>query len=161
MVDPRYSVAASKAKYWLPVKPGTDIALVLAWCNVLVAEGRYDKEFVAKHGHGFDKFVAAIKDNTPEWAAEETGDRRGADPRHRARDGEPPPATLVHPGRRVNWNGDDAQRSRAIALLNALLGNWGRKGGLFLPAGMKVAPYPLPEVPRVRQAEGRQPGRRA
>jgi thiosulfate reductase / polysulfide reductase chain A len=37
------------------------------------------------------------------------------------------PASLVHPGRRVNWNGDDTQRSRAIALLNALLGNWARK----------------------------------
>jgi len=34
------------------------------------------------------------------------------------------PATIIHPGRRVNWYGDDTQRSRAIALLNALMGNW-------------------------------------
>ncbi len=61
VVDPRFSVAASKAKYWLPVKPGTDIALLLAWMNLLVTEGRYDKAFVAKHGHGFDKFAAEIK----------------------------------------------------------------------------------------------------
>ena len=61
VVDPRFSVAASKAKYWLPIKPGTDMALLLAWMNVLVSEGLYDKEFVAKHGHGFDKFAAAIK----------------------------------------------------------------------------------------------------
>ena len=73
VVDPRFSVAASKAKYWLPIKPGTDLALLLAWANVLVTEGRYDREFVAKHGHGFDKFAAAIKDCTPEWAAKETG----------------------------------------------------------------------------------------
>ena len=32
------------------------------------------------------------------------------------------PAAIVHPGRRVNWYGDDTQRSRGIALLNALLG---------------------------------------
>ena len=54
----------------------------------------------------------------------------------------------MHPGRRVVWYGDDTQRSRAIALLSALLGNWGRKGGLFLSAGMKIAPYPLPEYPK-------------
>ena len=54
----------------------------------------------------------------------------------------------MHPGRRVVWNGDDTQRSRAIALLSALLGNWGRKGGLYLSAGMKIAPYPLPKYPK-------------
>ncbi len=48
VVDPRYSVAASKAKYWLPIKPGTDLALLLAWMNVLVTEGRYDTAFVAR-----------------------------------------------------------------------------------------------------------------
>jgi hypothetical protein len=35
------------------------------------------------------------------------------------------PATSVHPGRRTNWYGNDAQRCRASALLNALLGSWG------------------------------------
>ena len=35
---------------------------------------------------------------------------------------------------------------------HALLGNWGRKGGLFLSAGMKIAGYPLPEVPRGEEA---------
>ncbi len=38
VVDPRFSVAASKAKYYLPIKPGTDIALLLAWMNVIVKE---------------------------------------------------------------------------------------------------------------------------
>ncbi len=146
-VDPRYSTAASKAKHWLPVKPGTDIALVLAWMNVLVKEGLYDREFVAKHGHGFDKFAAAIAESTPEWAEKETGiaaDAIRATAREMAMHR---PATLVHPGRRVNWYGDDAQRSRAVALLNALLGNWGRRGGLYLSAGMKVAGYPFPKYP--------------
>src|SRR5512145_2742762 len=72
VVDPRFSVAASKAKHWLPVKPGTDLALLLAWMNILVTEGWYDKAFVDKHGHGFDKFAAEIAKSTPEWAAAET-----------------------------------------------------------------------------------------
>ncbi|HEX5640397.1 MAG TPA: molybdopterin-dependent oxidoreductase, partial [Burkholderiaceae bacterium] len=147
VVDPRYSVAASKAKYWLPIKPGTDLALLLAWMNILVTEGWYDRNFVAQHGHGFDKFVEEIKSATPEWAAAETG----LDPaliRATARElSLRRPASLVHPGRRVNWYGDDAQRSRAVALLNALLGNWGRRGGLFIQNGIKVAGYPLPKYP--------------
>jgi thiosulfate reductase/polysulfide reductase chain A len=148
VVDPRFSVAASKAKYWLPIRPGTDLALILAWCNVLVAEGRYDKAFVARHGHGFDKFVAAIKDDTPEWAEKETG-IDAATIRATVRElADAAPAALVHPGRRVAWNGDDAQRSRAIALLSALLGNWGRKGGLYLAAGIDLAGYPLPKPPK-------------
>ncbi len=68
------------------------------------------------------------------------------------------PASLVHPGRRVNWHGDDTQRSRAVALLNALLGNWGRKGGLYLAAGMKVAPYPLPKYPESKLGVADNPG---
>jgi len=147
VVDPRYSVAASKAKYWLPIKPGTDLALLLAWMNVLVTEGWYDRTFVAEHGLGFDKFVEEIKSATPEWAAAETG----LDPaliRKTARElSLRRPASLIHPGRRVNWYGDDAQRSRAIALLNALLGNWGRRGGIHIQNGIKVAGYPLPKYP--------------
>ena len=147
VVDPRFSVAASKAKYWLPIKPGTDIALLLAWMNILVTEGWYDKTFVAQYGHGFDKFVDEIKSATPEWAAAETG----LDPaliRATAREfALRRPHSLVHPGRRVNWYGDDAQRSRAIALLNALLGNWGRRGGIHIQNGIKVAGFPLPKYP--------------
>ena len=58
------------------------------------------------------------------------------------------PATLVHPGRHATWYGDDAQRGRAVALLNALLGSWGRKGGFYQPASMNVPAYPYPPYPK-------------
>ena len=72
VADPRFSVAASKAKYYLPVKPGTDIALVNAWMNVIVNENLYDKEYVDKYGFGFEQFKAEIQKYTPEWAYTET-----------------------------------------------------------------------------------------
>lgn len=148
VVDPRYSTAASKAKYWLPIKPGTDLALILAWMNVVIAEGRYDRAFVEHHGMGFDRFAAEIAGATPEWAAAETGiDAQTI--RLTAREfSAHRPATIIHPGRRVNWYGDDTQRSRAIALLNALMGNWGRKGGLFIQQGFDLPAYPLPKPPK-------------
>lgn len=148
VVDPRFSVAASKAKYYLPIKPGTDLALLLAWMNVLVNEGLYDSEYVRKHGFGFEQFAASIQQYTPEWAYPETG----IEPeviRETAREmARFKPATLVHPGRHVTWYGDDTQRSRAVALLNALLGSWGRRGGFYTPVSMDVPPYPYPEYPK-------------
>ncbi len=147
VVDPRFSVAASKAKHYLPIKPGTDLALVLAWMHVLVTEGLYDKEYVAQHGFGFEAFAAELAPYTPEWAYPETG----IEPqviRETAREmARFKPATLVHPGRRAAWYGDDAQRSRAVALLNALLGSWGRKGGFYTPVSMDVPGYPYPDYP--------------
>jgi thiosulfate reductase / polysulfide reductase chain A len=160
VVDPRFSVAASKAKFWLPIKPGTDTALVLGWMNMLVAEGRYDRAFVETYGHGFDKFVAAIKDYTPEWAATETG----LDPaliRAAAREfSTHRPRTIVHPGRRTNWYGDDTQRSRAVALLNMLLGNYGRRGGFYLATNVAIPGYPKPKPPAVARGRADNPDKR-
>jgi thiosulfate reductase/polysulfide reductase chain A len=148
VVDPRFSIAASKAKYYLPIAPGTDLALLLAWMNVIVGEGLYDKEYVGEHGFGFEQFEAYIRQCTPEWAYPETG----IDPaliRETAREmARYRPATLVHPGRHATWYGDDTQRSRALALLNALLGSWGRKGGFYSPVSMDVPAYPYPPYPK-------------
>ncbi|RPI01175.1 MAG: nitrate reductase [Calditrichaeota bacterium] len=147
VVDPRFSVAASKAKYYLPIKPGADLALLLAWMNVLVTENLYNQDYVTKYGFGFDHFVNEILPFTPEWAYPETGiepDLIRQTARVMARH---KPATLIHPGRHVTWYGDDAQRSRAIALLNALMGNWGVKGGFYYPVSMDIPGYPYPEYP--------------
>ena len=69
VVDPRYSSVAMKADYWLPIKPGTDTALLLAWMNVLITEKLYDAAFVQKWTVGFDQLVQHVKPFTPEWAA--------------------------------------------------------------------------------------------
>ena len=160
VVDPRYSVAASKAKHYLPIKPGTDIALLLAWMNVLVTEGLYDREYVESNGFGFEAFQAVVAQYTPEWAYA----RCGIDPaliRETAREmAKHRPATLVHPGRHVTWYGDDAQRSRAVALLNGLLGSWGRKGGFYYPSSLDVPPYPYPEYPHSERGTVDNPGRK-
>ena len=59
------------------------------------------------------------------------------------------PATLVHPGRRVTWYGDDTQRSRAIALLNALMDSWGRRGGFWTATPMDMPGHPYPPYPKL------------
>jgi thiosulfate reductase/polysulfide reductase chain A len=160
VADPRFSIAASKAKHYLPVKPGTDLALLLAWMNVLVREGLYDRDYVAAHGFGFEAFAAEVQPFTPEWAYPETGIEAEAI-RETAREmARHRPATLVHPGRHATWYGDDAQRGRAIALLNALLGSWGRKGGFYQPASMNVPAYPYPPYPKPEKGKVDNPDHR-
>jgi anaerobic selenocysteine-containing dehydrogenase len=71
--------AAIHADNWIPIKPGTDAALQLAIAYVWIIEGTYDKEYVAKHTFGYEKFeeyVLGKEDGipkTPEWASPKCG----------------------------------------------------------------------------------------
>ena len=159
VVDPRFSVAAGKARYWLPIKPGTDIALLLAWANVLIEERLYDADFVAQQTVGFEELKAHVKDKTPEWAWPITGIRPDLIRDSARLIGSARPASLIHPGRHTVWYGDDTQRERAMAILVALLGNWGRRGGYVLQEKMGIGPYELPTPIPHREGAQRQ-GRR-
>ncbi len=146
-VDPRFSTAASKSKYWLPIKPATDLALLLSWMNVIVENEWYDKKYLDKYAIGFDKLVEHVKPFTPEWAYSITT----IDPtviRETAKAmADASPAVLIHPGRHVTWYGDDTQRMRAIAILNAILGSFGRRGGFYLPTEATIPSLPHPPYP--------------
>ncbi len=47
VVDPRFSKLASKAWKWLPIKPGADGALAMAFIRWMLDEGRFDARFLA------------------------------------------------------------------------------------------------------------------
>ncbi|MBU2497324.1 MAG: molybdopterin-dependent oxidoreductase [Proteobacteria bacterium] len=52
-IDPVCNHAGSKADEWVPIRPGTDAALILAICNVLVNElGLYDRDFIKRYTNG-------------------------------------------------------------------------------------------------------------
>jgi len=76
--DLNYS-AAVHADKWIPILPNTDAALHLAIAYTWIAEGTYDKDYVATHVVGFDKFsdyVLGKEDGvpkTPEWASKKCG----------------------------------------------------------------------------------------
>ncbi len=147
VVDPRFSVAASKAQHWLPIRPGTDIALLLAWMNVIISERLYDAGYVARNTTGFDQLAAHVAPFTPEWAWNETGIEPDVIRRTARIMASAAPATVLHPGRHSTWWGDDTQRARAMAILVGLLGIWGRKGGYFIPEAAELPEFPLPAYP--------------
>ena len=76
VVDPRRSATVKQtATWWLPCRPGTDAALMLAVLYVLFAENLADRPFMADHSVGFDqleRYVMGLDGGTPatpEWAA--------------------------------------------------------------------------------------------
>lgn len=48
VIDPRMTPDAARADVWLPIRPGTDVALMLAWIKDIIDNEVYDKEFVMK-----------------------------------------------------------------------------------------------------------------
>ncbi len=147
-VDPRFSTAASKSKYWLPIKPATDIALLLAWMHVLIYEDLYDKEYVEKYGFGFEELKEHVKTYTPEWAYSITTLKPELIRKTAREMAHAAPATIVHPGRHVVWYGDDSQRARSVAILNGLLGSWGRRGGFYFKEKKAIPKFPHPPYPK-------------
>jgi thiosulfate reductase/polysulfide reductase chain A len=144
VVDPRFSSVAAKADFWLPIKPGTDTALLLAWLHVLITEERYDHDYVAQWSEGFAELAAHVQPFTPEWAAAITE----LDPeliRTTARVmADTLPRSVIVPGRHVTWYGNDTQRMRAVFQINAILGAYGREGGMYFSKAPYIEAYPHP-----------------
>jgi anaerobic dimethyl sulfoxide reductase subunit A len=136
IIDPRYTPgAAILADQWIPIKPGTDIAMFMAMAYVLFKEDWLDKEFVAKYVEpkGFEKwksYILGLEDGiekTPKWAENKCA----------------VPAETIHELTKLVasvkpswlWSGWGVNRKsrgentvRAFAALQAMLGYWGIPG---------------------------------
>ncbi|MFI5916276.1 molybdopterin-dependent oxidoreductase [Dactylosporangium sp. NPDC051541] len=73
VADPRRTATADKADLFLPVRPGTDLALLNGILHLLVAGGHIDEAFIAAHTEGWDAMPAFLADYTPERVAAITG----------------------------------------------------------------------------------------
>ncbi|MBP7516984.1 MAG: molybdopterin-dependent oxidoreductase [Desulfobulbus sp.] len=145
VVDPRYSAAAAKSHIWVPIRPGTDTAFLLAIMNYLIQNEKYAADFVEEHGEGFEEMAEGIKEWTLEKAAaecdipaaqiKEVADLLAANMPH----------VSIHPGRHVTWYGTDFQRQRALACLTGLLGAFGVKGAFVPPKGPKIGKVGWPK----------------
>ena len=137
--EPRFSVVADKADEWHAVRPGTDVAVALALCHVLITDKLYDQAFVERYVVGFDAFAAEVKAYTPEWA-EGITDVKAKDIRRIAYElAAAAPHAVVDFGHRATFTTEEFDMRRAIFAANVLIGNIERKGGLYL--GKKAKTY--------------------
>ncbi len=170
VIDPRYTdTAAGREDEWIPIRPGTDAALVAGIAWVLINENLVDQPFLDKYCVGYDEktlpegapvnghykaYILGQGDDetakTPEWASRITGISADRIIKLAREIGSAKPAYICQgwgPQRQANGE----QTSRAIAMLPILTGNVGINGG---NSGARESTYtitiermPLPENP--------------
>ncbi|MFI6071350.1 molybdopterin-dependent oxidoreductase [Actinoplanes sp. NPDC051343] len=73
VADPRRTATADKADLYLPVRPGTDLALLNGLLHLLVENGRIDHDFIAAHTEGWEALGPLVADYPPAVVASITG----------------------------------------------------------------------------------------
>lgn len=128
VIDPYKTRTAGCADWYLPINPGTDVALALGLMHVIIGEDLYDHDFVARHTIGFPELEERVKQYPPERVAAWTG-IAAADIVKLARmyAGERPAAIRVNYGIQRAQNGGMAMR--AVAMLPCITGSWKEVGG--------------------------------
>jgi anaerobic selenocysteine-containing dehydrogenase len=151
-VDPRYSVTAAKADYWIPIRPGTDGALAMGLASIIIQEGLYDRRFVQEQTFGFEDWrdgegrthtgfsTLVLDEYPPEKVAEITRVpverlfRLARDfARHR------PAVAIGEKG--PPFHAHDLYTRMAVHSLNALVGSIGVPGGIFRQGGVPALPW--------------------
>ena len=157
IVDPRCNNTRVFADEWVPVNPGTDLALVLAMSHVLVMRGLYDKDYVAANTVGFEEWAKALPDYSPQWAEAVTGIPSGTIERLATQFAAAAPAASIEP----SWRGafgcsyeNSGETARAICLFNTLLGCWNQEGGALFTPSVSAGDLDKEAFPSVPKVEG-------
>ncbi len=128
VVDPRFTVNASKADLWLQPRPGTDAALALGMLNIIINEELYDKEFVNKWCIGFEELRQRVQEYPLEKVAEITWVAKDDIIKAARLYATIKPATLYQRAS-IEMQMNSVQTLRALAILRAVTGNIDIEGG--------------------------------
>jgi anaerobic selenocysteine-containing dehydrogenase len=150
-VEPRLSLTAANADEWVPVKPGTEGALALALAHVIIQEQLYDKNFIAQSTTKFEDFKNLVLQNySPETVAPLTEVPAERIKRIAREFAKHQPALAIG-GDAAGAHSSGLAAMTAVNALNALVGNYGKPGGIYFDPEPPLAP--LPAIKRDAVAE--------
>ena len=155
-IDPRMSMSAvALADEWIPIRPGTDVALMSAMAHVIISENLHDKEFIDKCCLGFDHsqmpsgmeneesytdYIFGRKDDvekTPLWAESITGIPRDNIIRI-AREYATNKPSMLYQGYGMQRRAYGEQPVRAGCVLASITGNVGLHGAWASGLGLQA-----------------------
>ncbi len=145
VVDPRRCESAEAATEWIPILPGTDGAMAMGMCYVIVANKLYDKDFVKNWCYGFEEFKKRLlgeedgTPRTPQWASQICGVPAETIERLAFEFASAAPAAGTSSWTGVAQAPNTVHATQAIQALNALMGCFDAPGGPSLVAKYKLA----------------------
>lgn len=125
VTDPRITETARISDLWLPLKGGTNMALVNAFANVLISEKLYNKEYVENYTEGFEEYKKQVEKYTPEYAEKITG-VKAEDIRKSMREYAKAKNAMILYGMGVCQFSQAVDVVKGLASLALLTGNYGR-----------------------------------
>ncbi len=167
--DTRLSNTATHADFWVSPFPGSEAAIVLAMANYLIQHNLYHREFVRRWWNWeeylaieypeiettFENFERLLRELYQSYTFEMAATESGVDPRVI----EEIAKVVSAAGTRLathNWrsassgNSGGWQVTRALFMLNALMGAVATEGGVFPNAWNKFVPKPIHTPPHPR-----------
>ena len=127
VADPRFTPIARNADLFLPVRPGTDLALLMAILHVIIRDGLTDQEFIATHTTGFEQTAECVTAWNPRRAAEVTGIPPDAIERAAHWIGESRRVMILH-ARGLEHHSKGVENCEAVLAIALATGNIGREG---------------------------------
>lgn len=129
VIDPRKTMMAKLPRAtWIPIRPGTDGALALSMCGVIIEEELYDEDFVRNWSVGFDDFTRYVQHFRPETVESVTGiDAQTIRQLARKIAGASGSAPIMYSG--LEYSDSGVQAIRAAHVLWALAGQLDVSGG--------------------------------
>jgi anaerobic selenocysteine-containing dehydrogenase len=148
-IEPRLSKTAAKSDKWIAVKPGTEGAMALGIANVIINEGLYHRDFVENYSSGFAEWKKLVIDGfSPSIVSKITGSEVAtiaSVAREFARARQP----LAICGRGAGKSPGSLQDFLAVHMLNALVGNINRTGGMVAVAEPDYINWPEAEMDEI------------
>ncbi|MEW6377057.1 MAG: molybdopterin-dependent oxidoreductase [Thermodesulfobacteriota bacterium] len=142
----RLSNTAGRSDEWHPVRPGTDMAVILAICKMILEHGQADKAFLTQWTNlSPDQILSYLAPYTPQMAERESG-VPAKEIIKVAHDFATFRPSVAFCGNSLTHQRSGTYHQMAILLLNALVGNIDQKGGYCLPKRVR---FEEPDIPSI------------